>query len=431
MARAAKIDVRTGAFLRPPLTRHRLGYPVNLLQPKTAGAALRALLSTPLDLDDRVNRAGLDTLEPDAMGGRKAECADSEDNREKQPLSPRMQQLLAKGDIHSVYFSRSEVIQAITTDAVRQGWNPTEVFEVLMNPENIGGERLHEIAERSGDEAALAWLERGYLRAEGYINRAASVSGERLSHWSRYATRAITGRSATSDRLILQALLDLAEQAWTLRVNASIRQLADMAGLAKGTARVALRRLRARDVFHVVGDRQVATDALTYELIPEVLDALADSIIDPRLSRPHYLRASISADTALSHDLWRNRSGLGKGTGLTWLALGDQPQSVSVLAKTRGVGEDTIRRHLKRLESAVLALHLLGGWVHVIVEPEYLDSLAADFGVLGKGEHQKQVHEAERTAFQTRQRKYPAGKRNQKRRSRSRISDPPSTRICL
>ena len=204
MARAAKIDVRTGAFLRPPLIRHRLDYPVNLLQPTNAEAALRALLSTPLDLDDRVSRAGPDPLEPDAMGGREAEWADTEDNREKQPLSPRMQQLLAKGDIHGVYPSRSEVIQAITTDAVRQGWNLTEVFEVLMYPKNVGGERLHEIAERSGDEAALAWLEPGYTKAEDYINRVASVSGERLSHWSRYATRAITGRSATSDRLILQ-----------------------------------------------------------------------------------------------------------------------------------------------------------------------------------------------------------------------------------
>ncbi len=89
-----------------------------------------------------------------------------------------------------------------------------------------------------------------------------------------------------------------------------------------------------------------------------------------------------------------------------------------MLAQARGVGADTIRRHLKALQDYGLARATREGWVRHNNRPEYLDSLAETIGVLGRGIAQKQVHAAKRAAFTIRQ---------QPRRRRNRR---PSARDC-
>jgi DNA-binding transcriptional regulator YhcF (GntR family) len=202
---------------------------------------------------------------------------------------------------------------------------------------------------------------------------------------------------------VLQALLDVVKRAGRLGINASHRELTEMTGLARGTVRASLKRLEAQGFIQVIDERRSLTDAFTYVVVPEVLDALADSL-DPPSTHPEYPGVSLSVDDALGHDLWRNKSGLGKGTGLTWQALTDTPQSVATLAQARGVGADTIRRHLKALQDYGLTRATREGWVRHNNQPQYLDSLAKNIGVLGRGNAQKQVHAAERATFTIRQR---------------------------
>lgn len=389
--------------MRPPLTRHRLNREVRLLDPTEPDAALKALMTVPPDLADRVDAArDLDENAPTPQTPRMRRRLTEE--AERIPISDRMSRLLQHGDTNGEYVSNSEVVHAITTEAVRCGWTLDEVFDVLADPENEGGRRLRDETDRYGEDRAREWLEHGFHKAEEYLDLVRAVSADRLTYWSRYATRGLEGLTATSDRAVLQALLDVSRRAGRLEINASHRELAEMTGLARGTARTALERLEARGLFQVVDRRKSPTESLTYELLPKALDALADSTFDPPSAHPQYPAVSLSVDNALGHDLWRNKSGLGKGTGLTWLALTNRPKSIAMLAQERGVGRDTIRRHLRVLQHHGLARVTPNGWLPRNVQSASLDSLAKTIGVLGRGEAQKQIHASERVAFTIRQR---------------------------
>jgi hypothetical protein len=238
---------------------------------------------------------------------------DFEEPQEAQPLPPRYQRLLREGDPAGDYPSRSEVIQAITVAAARAGWTVEELCAALLDPANVGGRKLQDKARRKGEDDAYAWLVHGWDKAVDIVrSKPTRISAEQATRWKTAAEGVINGPARNSDRLVFDALVDLAAKAGTLEVHASLRQLADLVGIAKDTARNALARLAGYGLLTPIEKPRKVADANTYRLEVSHLHALPDAEVDPPNSHPEIpdIGGSISD---LRHDLWRNTSGLGKG----------------------------------------------------------------------------------------------------------------------
>ena len=107
-AKTARFDVRYS--IRPPGAPHRLGLPVQFLDPVDPLVALAALRATA-----------------------------------PPQLSPRMNRLLRTGDNATLgYKSRSEMHLALALAAVNAGWTERQLLDVLLDPLNAAGERLRE-----------------------------------------------------------------------------------------------------------------------------------------------------------------------------------------------------------------------------------------------------------------------------------------------
>jgi hypothetical protein len=135
-ARLFGCDVRVKQRIRPPLSPHRLGFPVSLITPANAIEAIRAL-------------APADEL---ASGKRTGP-------------SGRMFSLLRDGDRHGRYRSRSEVIQALATMAANQGYSVHWLLKVLLNPSNRAGEKVQEMSEME----ARRYVEQSFRKARAFV----------------------------------------------------------------------------------------------------------------------------------------------------------------------------------------------------------------------------------------------------------------------
>jgi predicted ArsR family transcriptional regulator len=102
----------------------------------------------------------------------------------------------------------------------------------------------------------------------------------------------------------------------------------------------------------------------------------------------------------MSHDLWRNRIGLGKNAYRVHRALNGAPgASVKQLAVGLGLDPRTVKNHLDRLHASGLVDQDDDCW---FVTRANLDFVAADIGSLGRGEAQRQLHDRQRQAFDNR-----------------------------
>lgn len=96
------------------------------------------------------------------------------------------------------------------------------------------------------------------------------------------------------------------------------------------------------------------------------------------------------------HDLYR-AAGIGRSAWLVHAAL-DQaiPLPVKVIAARAGRARSTVYTVIKRLADAGLAERTDTGWVRV---DRPLDEPAAELGVLGRTEQQREAHQQERAAY--------------------------------
>jgi DNA-binding MarR family transcriptional regulator len=389
------LDVRTGRWMRPPLTVHRRGYKVSLLRPETADEALTALTTVPDDLEARIPAGSLgdgpvvDATMPSPWP----------DTSPPGELSHWAGSLLRRGDTAGRYPSRSEMVQAITFDAARAGLEFEDLFGALMDPSAVGGDRLREEVAKRGEDRARRWLRGGWDKASPLVATGGKRSlADRVKCWRSAVSRTFTGAGAASDLLVMDALLARVAKVGSFEINASQRELADEVGITKVTVANSLRRLAERGLLTTTGKSRLANQAITYRLNATALDALAETRFNPPHSHPHMSEQG-GPDLDVDHDLFRNNRGLGKGTGLTWRVLGSDPQSVAELATRRGIRPGTVRNHLKRLGDFHLAEQTPQGWVQVPVSLEEMDHLAVEIGTLGSGARQKHSHDAERQRF--------------------------------
>ena len=170
----------------------------------------------------------------------------------RKPLSAKMTALLEHGDVSDDYPSRSEVIQAITAEAWRQGWNLEELSAVLCDPSNIGGEKVQEKSASQADR----YLEMSWETAGRLPPSPASVvpidEVQLASLDAVLAAQAWTGKSGATDWVVSQALLGIVERTAKTEISASAREVAEMAGVTQKTASKSLRRLQHRGLITLV-----------------------------------------------------------------------------------------------------------------------------------------------------------------------------------
>lgn len=375
LVRAAKelgLDVRR--TIRPPLGPHRLGLEVHLVTPTTPAEAVRALSSPrPVRLED-VRRLG-----------------------------HRAARALIEGHAERADRSRSGTVRSVALGAANAGWSAEHLYRALMIPTHRGGARVQELADRAGSDAARRYVRGELDRARQYV-RAHPLIHDRGAALERIADiRAAAdsrpecwhGMGGSTDRAVLEALLELGTISGNVTdLGASVRTLAERAGIGLGTASRALRRLEAAGWVRA-RRRGGAHGPGLYELSrpPDgggtVLSALRGVCRDCSTS----VRGALYA-----HDAFRWRA-LGKTAAAYLDALCAHPRTVAELGEAFAVTERTVRRHLAHLEAAGLAVRTGGGWVRADDALDRLDGLAVELGTAGALELARARHALNRAGY--------------------------------
>lgn len=357
-ARTAGLDVRT--TIRPPLTPHRLGpaFAPRLIEPGSAVDALARLERT--------------------------------SNDQRRRLSPRMAALLRYGDVANRYPSRSEADAAFCLGARNAGWAFDDVRRAFADRSNELGAKYRERLRRS-PQAADAYLELTYGKAHAKWQRTSRFDEQLARIEAAVAAAEWPGGTGTSDLAAMLVLLSISARARTLTVSASVRRVAEAAGIGTDTASNALRRLQPRWVRRLTwGSGNLASEY-----------RLADQEVCPgvRLDRARPEQFA----TVLAHDAFRGGGGLGKGCAHVFV-LAARPRTARELSTLIGVDDTTIRRRLARLhEFGLVTATPSGLWV--AVRSIDLDAVAEKLGTAGKGLRKKQGHEIEREMYRAMRRR--------------------------
>ncbi len=350
------IDVRTS--IRPPLSPHRSGFPVRLIAPASIDDAIKALAPT----------------------------------RKSRKLSDRIFSLLRSGDTSGRYGSRSEVVQAITLGAINAGFPKRWLGTLLLDKRNLGGLKVQEIERKEGRDAAAQYIHRCYLKGLEFADAHPVFS------YSKAVTRFISalrsevdksfgpGRAAATDRAIFLAHLEIAERCGRTEYRASLREIAEKAGVGLTTVRQSSNRLINSGHLRLVKPTYGCTSttwkieerSLTYNLTSWGCEK----------------DCTRTFASSTQEDVWR-WGALGKTKARIWSMLdGDKS---SDLAHRLGTSMRAIQLHLKGLANAGLAARQPdGGWRRIERD---LRKVASELGVEGIGERQRMRHHIEREVF--------------------------------
>ncbi len=223
------VRVGEGGRTRPPLTPHRRGLSVQLLNPEDpVEAAYR--LSPPPPRRRRTRR-----------------------------LPPRIQTLLTEGGTEEEYphpeggVDRSKVMFSILLSALQAGMEKDAVFGLLRDPTHAGGARLQ--CDRDGVEKSKEEAQDDFDRSWGNAEARVRANPPRSTYRSvrsdidgilDVARHHLRGRTSGTDLAILDAFARVGRLGNTLEIGASIRRLAELACISgHRTVRASLYRLRA------------------------------------------------------------------------------------------------------------------------------------------------------------------------------------------
>lgn len=367
-AREQKIDERR--TIRPPLAPHRQGLPVELISPGSVAEALEALRPT------------------------------RPQSQSKGRLSSRIFKLLREGDSEGRYPSRSEVDMAIATAVVNSGLSENYLLRVLLNPDNVAGEKVREIAGRQGQRAAESYVSRTYAKAKELVRRSPAFrdctdARAAIASLEQAVNRASwKGKAGGTDRAIIESFIQIADSVGSLMFQASIRQIAERSGTESlSTVLRSIGRLR-QWVVRIKKGRHL--EASTWQVKAPLVDLNENN----NISRGSERYCSYEGHSA-GEDIWR-WTGLGKLAWLTWCAMwreGGTPREASVaeIATELGISRNAARRRLARLQRYGLAARGGNGRWHPVSRD--LRELAEQFNVAGSSDRQQARHEEDRKAY--------------------------------
>ena len=317
------------------------------------------------------------------------------------PLRPAMLALLRCGDVLGRYQSGSEVVQALALGACNAGWSQVDLYDALTDRRNVGGEKVQEILGDEGEcEArryvALSWEKAAKKRAEDPPVRRSNdddaLQVERVAEVARCAPW--TGLAGSTDSAVIEAHVEIARRRGNLVHGASVREVAERAGVAYPTASRSQGRLIERG-WLIRLQRGEGNEASTWLLaVPEPLQA---QLVNTPSSQG---RVESVEELRVSQDSFRHGA-LGKTGCRVMRALAElgSVTASELVSALPGMHRSTGRRHLLRFERLGLAaLDESGRWRALAGD---LDAVARRLGTAGKGDEQHAAHEVQREMFRS------------------------------
>jgi len=221
------------------------------------------------------------------------------------------------------------------------------------------------------------------------------------------------GRTAATDRAVMLVMLRIGWSCGRDRFRASVRRVAEEAGIGRTAVNASLRRLVR--IGWLVVDKHGTTSWEFAHLPPRgtiwrlAYPPFVMRQTNDNKTREVVLKELLSAVCRTGNgDVWRNQVGLGKSAERVFEALtaGTQAPSARRLAGELHMVPRTVERALVRLEAHGLARQDQGGWHVTGRDPGEIAPSLPSFGTL---ERQKAQHEHERRRFE-RQRIHQAAK---------------------
>jgi Mn-dependent DtxR family transcriptional regulator len=325
-----------------------------------------------------------------------------------------MEELLRYGNSSQrAYRSRSEVIQALALAAVNAEWTQADFTSSILDRSNAGGEKVQAMTRTVAEK----YIHRSWIHAQEYhatfppVGSRADVR-DRLNRIRTAAdSMAWRGRGGATDRAVLEAHFGLALELGRLTYHASVRDIAERAGITAPTASRAHGRLRDGGWLRLV-HAAAGVNANSWELRSgpgsscntpgSASTAEADRFDDGQADRAAAApRRPGGHDETLGADVWRWRhsfnDGLGQSARRIWNLLEiNVPQTTKTLATMLGVTPRAVRRLLARLAQHGLAMRTSSGWCRL--NPD-LKAVAARVGTFGAAVRQREIHNDDREKY--------------------------------
>ncbi len=308
-------------------------------------------------------------------------------------LSPSMMEFLRNGDTIGRYASRSHLVQALVNSAVNRRLPERAIFDLLLDPQNKGGERVQEEYRVGGTDRAREYVRRCIRKAEAFIQRHPAV-GRRQDVDDEVDRIVIAlesspwrGKAGGTDRAVVLAHCAVVRRSGKLDHAASVRDVAEIAGVSISTVSKSHSRLSQAGWLRPTARARGGFAARWRISIPATA-RLAHTI-------PGGCERSVRHEH-LGHDVFRySKGGLGKQAErvhevlvtLGRASVGD------LLSQMPGVRRDGTRRVLRRLEAAGLAERDGRMWTPKEVN---LDEIAARLDCAGVGERHRTAHAQQR-----------------------------------
>ncbi len=344
IGRDLRLQLRIGQLVRPPLSPHRLGLPVELVG---------------IDPQEAFRRLNV-----------------SRETSRKQPgtgtLPPEMEHLLVHGgDGNTLYerkdggCDRSKVLWAIVLSAVQRGVDKEDLWARLLDPRNAGGARLQR--KRSGVPRRVETARKDYdstwLRAEEWVREHHAIAQRpsvqpQIDEIAVASHERIRGRSSATDVAVLDVILRIGERTGKLDVDIAVRTLVEKTGFPYKTVWASIRRLRLAGWLHRKSrGRGRAASAFELRLPPALVSKRDQGCIvapDEGLC-DHVLRHRILFARSI-----RGRKALGPTTGevLDAVRRAGRPVSISDVSRDSLLppSRATVYRAVKTLQDLQLIL---------------------------------------------------------------------------
>lgn len=308
-------------------------------------------------------------------------------SRQRRALAAKWIDLLRSGDAQDYDGDRSRAGMALAVAFVNAGWPLSEWMFEMKSAYN-GAALWYCKDSRGRRRDPDRRLLRDYKKAQDYVNRSPAVAtatetrqliGE---HRVLMESRPWPGRTGPADRSVLIAMHKMATKANKLTLSASVREVAETAGVGTATASRALRRLQAQGWLTKVADAdKPAAKARVYLLQY------------PRArSRETWVNVPSRSDSG--SDTWRM---LGRTAAHVYDALAHDPRSAREIAQITGRGLATVRSKLLSLERDGLAKRDdSGSWL--LGDTEWC-GLAAAYGQAGRADAVRARYTRERVNY--------------------------------
>jgi DNA-binding MarR family transcriptional regulator len=314
---------------------------------------------------------------------------------------PRKAQRMLEGEWdRRCYASRSEVDQAIIASLVNAGFSWESILAAFRRYPAAG--KFSSIYH-ADSHAGLEWLRVSWNEARDFCANTSPARKNALDLFNHAQSIPWRGRTGSTQRACFAAHCGLSYRSGHRIYHASVRDVAEFAGIDKSTASTATARLCAAGALKLT-QRAAYTFASKYEL-----PLYSNLITKPENTRScgHSINPICVGVSAVSSFLTPEafrRKGLGLSCLEVLHALSAGPLSAPQIADKTGRHVQTVRTALKELKEHGLVAKTGKYWRGRSLEDIDLDDLARTVSVKGAALAQKERHSADRIRHKLRRR---------------------------